>query len=377
MDNISVICSEYKKLSGWGGFFRIEGEKGIGIMDRKGSILVPPEHEDVRISPDDGAVEAFVCKNTEHVRGERFPIFSLIKPYGGYITDFERGDCVGYREGIAVIRTDGGMECREWTAGVPRVILKLKGAHFKSSSFCSLYHSGMLRVCNSLGYYHCYYNREGRKCTGYYQHAADFRGNLAVVSKEVLFGYRYGMIDKSGRWVIKPTFEYISSIRNGMARAVKKGKCSFINSNGIHCLPCVWDSASDYYEDGHAFARSEDPVVPCLIGAGGFKSVPLPGDCTWSRGRSDGLIAAKAEKLWGYAESEGNWHIEPQFSYAGDFVNGVAPVEMDGKWFFIDKNGTEVLPVEGRLNVIDRGLAWTDRAIYDYGYDHKIPPTVW
>jgi hypothetical protein len=46
---------------------------------------------------------------------------------------------------------------------------------------------------------------------------------------------------------------------------------------------------------------------------------------------------------WGYIDTAGNWVIEPRFEAAGLFVDGPAPVKLDGRWGYIDCTGSVVI----------------------------------
>ena len=53
----------------------------------------------------------------------------------------------------------------------------------------------------------------------------------------------------------------------------------------------------------------------------------------------DHLARARADKEWGYINTDGKWVVNPQFDHVNDFYNGLAAVEKDGEWGFIDKEG--------------------------------------
>lgn len=56
---------------------------------------------------------------------------------------------------------------------------------------------------------------------------------------------------------------------------------------------------------------------------------------------SEGLIAIKDDKSFGYYNSLGDKQFG-EYNLAGAFVDGVAAVQKDGKWFLIDNKGKEV-----------------------------------
>jgi DNA polymerase-3 subunit epsilon len=71
---------------------------------------------------------------------------------------------------------------------------------------------------------------------------------------------------------------------------------------------------------------------------------------------SEELCAAKLDNRWGYLNLKGETIIEYQFTYAGEFIDGIAPVS-DSPFFnsgsefndgcgFIDRNGNRLIPLE-------------------------------
>lgn len=58
---------------------------------------------------------------------------------------------------------------------------------------------------------------------------------------------------------------------------------------------------------------------------------------------SEGLIAFRLNKKWGYVNKSCEFVIQPQFDDAGTFTEGLAPVKADGKWGYIDKTGKFVI----------------------------------
>jgi hypothetical protein len=62
----------------------------------------------------------------------------------------------------------------------------------------------------------------------------------------------------------------------------------------------------------------------------------------------EGLAAVRPLGRWGYIKPDGTWAIEPKFSDAKDFSGGLAPVarEIDDeeRWGYVDPAGREVIP---------------------------------
>ena len=78
---------------------------------------------------------------------------------------------------------------------------------------------------------------------------------------------------------------------------------------------------------------------------------------------SEELCAAKLDNKWGYLNLKGETIIEYQFTYAGEFIDGIAPVS-DSPFFnsgsefndgcgFIDRNGNRIIPLEYSMSMDD------------------------
>ena len=56
---------------------------------------------------------------------------------------------------------------------------------------------------------------------------------------------------------------------------------------------------------------------------------------------SEGLAAVEINGKWGFIDHTGKEIIPLKYDDAGSFSEGLAPVKLDGKWGQIDKNGNE------------------------------------
>lgn len=365
MDNIRVTELNYKILGGAGGYFRIEDQRGIGIVDRSGKIIVRPYYTDVRICPEDGPVEMFVrCRHVSWLP-ENETVFDLVSPDGEVISQDNTGECIGFREGLAVVRDKFGIYCMSSNDKKQFII---HGKMLAASSYNALFHDGMLRVCDDLGFYFYYVDREGKKKTKSYQYASDYHQGLVSVAVERPLRMKYGMLDKFGRWVLRPRYDYVASSKASRVRVLNKGKYGYFDTLGKLCIPMIWDDANDFDESGTAFARMNYPPHSCIIDRRGQQLLLLPADCTNACCFSEDMLAAAKDRKWGYIDRDGHWMMNPQYDSCGDFSGGVAPVEKDGLWSFINSAGEEVMAVEGKLRIVSRGLAWSENKIYDYGY---------
>jgi hypothetical protein len=54
---------------------------------------------------------------------------------------------------------------------------------------------------------------------------------------------------------------------------------------------------------------------------------------------SEGLAAVQQDGRYGYIDTAGNWVVEPTYTNAGRFSEGFARVQMENQWGFIDEKG--------------------------------------
>ena len=128
-----------------------------------------------------------------------------------------------------------------------------------------------------------------------------------------------------------------------MAPVQSGQKWGFINLSGYLVIPAVYDGVKRFSE---GFAACQ------VTGRWHYrdKDSQQPFDRSFFRARnfSEGLAAVKdyARSSWGYINKEGKTVIPAQFKSALRFRNGLAPVEKDGKWQYIRKDGSVALVTE-------------------------------
>jgi len=127
-----------------------------------------------------------------------------------------------------------------------------------------------------------------------------FSENLAPVMVDGKWGY----IDKSGRTVIEPQYDYANWFWEGLA-AVKKGeKYGYINPQNQLVIPFRYDYTFSF---------------------------------------SDGLGMIEMDGKAGYINKSGAVVIPIEYAQAFDFYKGIGPVQdAEGRIFFIDKKGEKV-----------------------------------
>ena len=198
-----------------------------------------------------------------------------------------------------------------------------------------------------------------------YYEASDFSENRAYVYKSE---YQSKIIDTSGISLTKymPT-AYFSPFENDLSVAANnRNMCGIFDKTGRLVVPQNYDFI--YIHDTYAvleknglyeiYLYENDSIIKAK-----YDFYEIASDNTivlydtkercWmldiERGEvlpeayaglleySEGLFRAceTADGLWGFADAEGKWVIQPQFEEVNQFNEGLAPVKKDGKWGYI------------------------------------------
>lgn len=134
---------------------------------------------------------------------------------------------------------------------------------------------------------------------------------------------KYGYIDKSGSFVIRPIFEDAKVFSEGLAWASKEGAYGIIDKTGRFIIEPQFKESYSHF--------------------------------------SEGLVSARRGYYSGYIDKTGRFVIEPKFEIAKNFHDGLALVMIGGKYGYINKSGILVVPPqfdeafdfqEGRARVV-------------------------
>jgi hypothetical protein len=156
--------------------------------------------------------------------------------------------------------------------------------------------------------------------------ASSFRDGLALIRQGDLSGF----IDKSGDFVINPSFEQVSCFSEGLA--------------------CVGAFGDCYYID-----KAAKPVFPGNIY---YLCEPF----------SEGLAPVMEKRSWGYIDKKGRSVIDPRYQWACWFSEGLAFVKTEnGGSGYIDQDGELVIRAgkwdigdafRGGIAQVTQGDAW-------------------
>lgn len=152
-----------------------------------------------------------------------------------------------------------------------------------------------------------YINKKGEVAFGSFESCGIFYDGISPVALGPNQGKsvpdKWGFVDTNGKFVIKPRFNNVHALSEGMAAAqtgtwknmgsgIKSwipGKWGFINSKGKQVIESKFDAA--------------DPF-------------------------SNGMASVRINDKWGYIDTTGNVVIEPQFNGSWGFSENLAPVQV-------------------------------------------------
>lgn len=258
------------------------------------------------------------------------------------------------------------------------------------------------------------------KITPQFDEAYEFSEGMAAIKLK----NRWGFIDQSGKITIKPQFENVESFHEGLAFVVydyslvewptafidKAGK-KIIDTKRVSILHSFYDGIAClvenhkfyetlYYIDKKGNVRDEKTVdrstfeyenllkrMKCKIEFNINK-----GDYIIDPNLKEGLarvwIPSWNFSKWGYFDSIGNMVIEPKFSYAGNFSEGIAVAKLHGlyepaigicdssKVGYIDSTGKFVIePQFDYAEEFSNGIAMVCVVVDGYYNNFKIDIT--
>jgi hypothetical protein len=174
-----------------------------------------------------------------------------------------------------------------------------------------------------------------------YRTAQSFHNGVAIVDSG-LPDHPIGVIDTSGAWITQPIFRSLSAADgpNGLLLGQKEPAegLGFYDRSGNLVLGPYFLAFS--FSQGRARVKtgvrsgSDDWIIDASGTLLPKKPLVLDGIRF-----SDGMIAIRQDRKLGYMDLDGNIAIEPRYDQGGAFAEGLAAVQSEGHWSFIDKSG--------------------------------------
>jgi hypothetical protein len=169
---------------------------------------------------------------------------------------------------------------------------------------------------------------------------------------------KFGFIDKSGKVVIQPQFQFAFPFSEGLAQIrLNDGtsiKVGFIDKTGKADIQLQFSDAADFSE-GLALVRTYDDGKTVFVDKTGNIVLSPPPEVEIAGSFSDVLALVRLKKKdsfdqekYGYMDKTGKIVITPQFEIAFNFSEGLAAVKPreDKPFQYIDKLGKSAVNLE-------------------------------
>ncbi|WP_010245245.1 WG repeat-containing protein [Acetivibrio cellulolyticus] len=163
---------------------------------------------------------------------------------------------------------------------------------------------------------------------------------------------KFGFIDLEGNFVIEPKYEFSYGFQNSLAVVESDGKYGYINKNGDFEIEPQFESADSFY--GDYASVSKDVGGKELFGIidrkGNFVVEPKFDHIEGYRQTEEGVFFSARQGdwengLWGTININGDWVIEPKFDdmLGIDSYDDYLSVEVNGKYGIIDLEGNYLI----------------------------------
>ena len=186
-----------------------------------------------------------------------------------------------------------------------------------------------------------------------YTMAQHFSEGLAAVQKKSTG--KWGFINKKGKLVIDAKFNLVFFFSEGLALAeiAKDDKilAGYIDRSGNFALSPQFIAGIPFAENRAMVASNNLNEFQIIDRQGQVIKENLAIGCHVEKGFSEGLLSTYLRigqgffsgYLCGYIDREGKVVIPPQFDDAYPFSEGLANVQIGGKWGYINKQGEMVI----------------------------------
>jgi hypothetical protein len=305
-----------------------------GYIDQIGNIAIPFKY--------DAVAERFYEGLAWVKKGDKYGFINTrgkwaIKPKFDTVIDFHRGRALVKKLDHWFMLDHKGRTVMECISYEP----------YKVSSI-GIYHDGRALVNTDKGY--GYINMNGIWMTEpKYQDAKDFSEGMAVVRYKGKVGY----IDTTGKFIIEPFYDNGASYSEGKACVVRGGSFWLIDHKGEKVLTLP------HLDDVTTISQG----VMVIQQQGRWKVLAVATNTSRDLGYSYGIdsfyyvypfkenIAAwvytqkwKPGYRCGYIDLNLNVIKPYEFEWVKEFSNGLAAIKTKGRYGYVDKKGTRVIP---------------------------------
>jgi hypothetical protein len=183
-------------------------------------------------------------------------------------------------------------------------------------------------------------DRKGRIiCPPQFDQAFDFSEGLAAVAS----GNKWGYLDGTGKLAIPLHYNAARSFSQGLAAVAIGQKYGYVDPTGKLAIPPQFSDAGEF-ADGVALVHLPDGAKGLVDKQG--KIVTLNFSFDELEPFADGMAVVKVDGKYGYVDKQGTLIVKPQYDRAYQFDQGLARVVREDKVGLIDRTGKVVVPLE-------------------------------
>lgn len=155
----------------------------------------------------------------------------------------------------------------------------------------------------------------------------------------------YGIMDSRGKWILKPKFREIREASEGrFAIEDLRGRWGYADKDGNIVIKCRYGYC-DQFSEGLAAVKTRKGWG--FIDKSGQMCIRPNRNITIRHGFSEGLCAVESEYSgYGYIDRHGELIIGPQYTCCMSFSEGLAAVNLNGKWGYVDRAGIVKIPFD-------------------------------
>ena len=338
-----------------------------GFIDQTGNFVIEPKFEMA-----DSFSEGLACVSTGNGK------YGYIDKTGRFVIAprFKNGEI--FSEGLARVENEDGFGFIDKTGRI--VIEPFKWYNYSGTSH---FEDGLARIFNYENKYG-FIDKSGRVVIepqfASASHFCDGRSFVSFDKKQI------GLIDKTGKFIVEPKFKAITGISyrfsegiaaivmgpigigyDGVTRPHPNDKFGYIDKTGKYVIKPNFEYASNFSEglalagsrEKHGFINNRGQFVFLLDNR--FMRI---GEFHNNRAR------VRLDNKEGYIDNSGKIAIDPKYDYVDDFEDGLACVYLGGKHGLIDTNGRFVIEptFDEHLN-FSEGLAYVKVEV-----EHKVIP---
>ncbi len=329
-----------------------------GFIEKSGAVVIPFEYEGAR-SFSEGL--APVKKDGK---------WGYIDQDENIVIPFRYDMAYSFRNGLASVNRGGYVRdeyfcCGEWgyIDKNDRVVVDFRESWFSLSDpgdLIPVRMDGIWGYKDRLGANVVIHpNREWEEAEGF----SDGLGKVKINGK-------YGFINAHGELVIDATFDKVGDFHNGFAVIYETSQEIVVEGTGENTCSklgyidkagrCIVKPQYDWaYEFVDGVARVSDQTGYYFVNTQGHLINRAPFD--YAEDFSEGLGQVRTSAGCGFINATGEFAIPPRFYAADPFRDGFARVRVDvsiGDWGFIDKSGEVVIPPRfDSVNDFSEGLA--------------------